>query len=202
MNLVRKRLLNSAAASLTVAIVVLIAAIAASSASGSGAKPSHQRSLTAAQMAQLTRRAERYGVLARQLIARRDTRFRVAHRVVHAGAAPDPGAMAAIRDVAIRMSSLNGVATPTGGMVFSSSHKIAETVLTGDTVMDDVPVFAVVVHGSFIGFMAHTASGAFPTGTTLTITFDANTLEVTDWSLVHIMPGNLGSLGISTALGS
>ena len=106
-----------------------------------------------------------------------------------------------MRDVTIRMSSLNGVANPSAGVVFSSLHKLAQTVLTGATVMDDQPVFSVVLHGNFIGYLAHTPTGVIPTGSVMTITFDASTLEVTDWSMQHVAPTALASLGIGTALG-
>lgn len=198
MSLVRIRPSRIASAAALVAAVGLFCAGSALSASTAGKLP-HPRSLTAVRMAQLEFRAERYGILARRLIAHRNAQFQRTHRVVRVGDAPDPGALAAIRDVTIRMASLNGVASPSGGLVFSSSHKLAQMVLSGDTVTDDGPVFSVVVRGDLVGYMAHTATGALPSGSVMTITFDANTLEVTDWSLLRTMP-SLTLLGISTAL--
>jgi hypothetical protein len=98
------------------------------------------------------------------------------------------------------MGAMNGEANPTQGLVYSGSHQFVERTLSGATVADDVPVFAVVVRGAFVGYMAHVAGGHLPRGSVLTITFDANTLEVTDWSIRGNAP-DVSRLGISVGLG-
>jgi hypothetical protein len=202
MNLICSQGVRLALAGLLITLAaLLLSAATARSAGFTGRAHLDRHSLSAVQMARLERRAKRYGMLARGAIARRNAEFRRTHSFVRAGDAPDPGALAAMRDIAITMSSLNGVASPSGGLVFSARHQMIQTTLTGDKVLDDQPAFAVVVHGNFIGYTAHTPTGVVPTGTILTITFDANTLQVTDWSLQHLFAGGLASLGISTALG-
>jgi len=188
-------------AGLLITVTALLAVGTARSAGSAGQSRTHRHSFSAANTARLSRRADHYRALARVMIARRNTAFRRTHHVVRAGDAPDPGALAAMRDVAISMSSLNGVGTPTAGLVLSADHELVQSTLTGDKVLDDLPVFAVVIHGNFIGYMAHTPTGVVPTGPILTITFDANTLEITDWSIQHLFAGSLTSLGISTSLG-
>lgn len=156
--------------------------------------------LTAVQTTRLTREAERYGRLAQRLISSRSARLRKAHRVVHAGDAPDPGALAAIKAVGLRLAALNGSTNPTGGLVYSSGHVLAQTVLTGDTVTDDRAVFSVVLHGHFVAYEVRGPHGEVPAGSILAITFDANTLEVTDWSLQSMVRGDINALGSGTPL--
>jgi hypothetical protein len=154
---------------------------------------------SAAAHAPFTRRADRFGRLAQKAIVRRQAALR-GRRVV-AGATPDPLALAAMRDVALEMSSLNGDAHPYGGEVFSSTRNFAETVISGDTVNTDQPVYVLVFHGSFVGYLASVPAGAqLPTGHVMTIVFDAQTLEVTDWGLVDQAPATV-KLGAGSPLG-
>jgi hypothetical protein len=149
--------------------------------------------------ADLVRRANDYGRLARKIVLQRQTELR--GRIPAAGAAPDPLAVAAMRDIALEMSSSNADAHPYGGRVFSSTRRVAEDVLSGDTVNTDQPTYAVVFHGNFVGYLASVPpSGQFPTGHVMTIVFDAQTLEVTDWGLVEHAPAT-EKLGAGSPLG-
>jgi hypothetical protein len=155
--------------------------------------------ISAAAHAPFVRRADRLGRLARKTIVRRQAALR--GRSVAAGPAPDPLALAAMRDVALEMSSQNGDAHPYDGEVFSSTRNLAETVISGDTVNTDQPVYAVVFHGNFVGYLASVPAGAqLPTGHVMTIVFDAQTLEVTDWGLVDRAPAT-AKLGAGNPLG-
>lgn len=196
-----RRALRVVIVAVVVAALTYIGVGSLSTAHAARASQTYGRSLSAARVASLEARAQRYGAQARHLIARRNAQSRRMHRVVRSGDAPDPGALSAMRAATTAMASLNGVATPTNGVVFSSTHDLAETILTKDTVMDSLPVFAVVIHGNFIDYQAHTPTGVIPTGSIMTVVFDANTLAITDWSLQQMIPGNLTSLGISTSLG-
>jgi hypothetical protein len=152
-----------------------------------------------AEHAAFVRRADRLGRLAHKTIVRRQAALD--GRRVAAGATPDPLALAAMRDVALEMSSLNGDAHPYGGEVFSSTRRFAETVISGDTVNTDQPAYAVVFHGNFVGYLASVPPGGqFPTGHVMTIVFDAQTLEVTDWGLVDRAPAT-AKLGAGSPLG-
>jgi len=137
--------------------------------------------------------------MAQAIVARRHSLRR--NVAVKAGAPPDALALQAIHDVAIAMSSMNGESSPSGGVVYSSSRKVVESVLSGAVVDTDQPVFAVVLHGNFVGHMAKTPLGIPPTGHVLTIDFDAATLEITDWGITPAEPAGLTTLGQPTNLG-
>jgi hypothetical protein len=149
--------------------------------------------------AALLRGAVRFRTLAHKLILRRNAALHGRHLSVAAG--PDPLALAAIRDMAIEIASLNGDANPQDGQLFSSTRKLAESVISGDIVDTDQPVYVAVFHGNFVGYMASVPnSGEFPVGNAMTVVFDANTLDVTDWGLVPNAPDTT-RLGPSTSLG-
>lgn len=147
----------------------------------------------------LANRAARYRVLAAKAIARRR---RAQHgRTVRAGAAPDPLAIIAMRDVAIELASLNGEARPTNGAVFSSTRAAVERAISDAGVNTDQPAFVAVVRGRFTAYEASVPPGSpIPTGSVMTITFDANSLEVTDWGIIPSVVNTTG-LGASTPLG-
>jgi len=114
--------------------------------------------------------------------------------------APDSLALAAIRDMAIEIASLNGEPSPTNGQVFSSTHQFAETTLLGEGVSGDEPVYAAVFHGNFVGYQASTPNGNFPKGNTMIVVFDASSLDVTDWAISPNAPDTT-KLGTATSLG-
>lgn len=105
--------------------------------------------------------------------------------------------------MAIEMASLNAVASPQDGEVFSSTHQFAVTSLMDDGApSDNQPVYAAVFHGNFVGYGASTPSGNFPVGNTMIVLFDANSLEVTDWALVPSTHTPVtANLGPATSLG-
>lgn len=157
------------------------------------------RVVSSSERAALLRKAVRFRTLAHELILRREAELH--GRRVTAASAPDPAALAAIKDMAIEFAALNGEPNPQNGLVFSSTRKFAESVVNGDIVDTDQPVYVAVFHGSFIGYMASVPdSGQFPTGNTMTVVFDANSLEVTDWGLVQTTPDTT-RLGPATPLG-
>ena len=161
--------------------------------------PKAMHTLSAHERAALLRRAVRFRTLARELILQRNTALHGRH--LSAVAAPDPVALAAIRDMAIEMASLNGDPHPQNGQVFASTRKFAEGVISGDIVDTDQPVYVAVFHGNFIGYMASVPnSGDFPLGNTMTVVFDANSLAVTDWGLVSNTPDTTW-LGQATSIG-
>jgi hypothetical protein len=187
-----------AAAGLVVAASIAVAAFASAGSNGGipGVKTPGQ--ISAAEHAALIRRAVHFRTLAHKIILRRQAALR--GRTLKAGAAPDPLALAAMRDVARSMASFNADAHPYSGQVFSSTRKFAETVISGDTVNTDQPAFVVVFHGNFLGYLASPPPGArLPTGHVMTIVFDAQTLEVTDWGLVDQTPAT-ARLGAASPL--
>jgi hypothetical protein len=106
-----------------------------------------------------------------------------------------------MRDVAIELASLNGEARPANGAVFSSTRSAVERAISDSAVNTDQPAFVAVVHGRFTAYEASVPPGSpLPTGSIMTITFDANTLEVTDWGIIPSVVNTAG-LGTSTALG-
>jgi hypothetical protein len=149
--------------------------------------------------AALVERADRFGRLAHKTIVRRQATLR--GRTLATGAAPDPLALTAMRDVALAMSSLSGDARPYGGEVFSSTRNFAENVISGDTVNTDQPAYVAVFHGDFVGYLASVPPGGhFPKGHVMMIVFDARTLEVTDWGIAHHAPST-AALGAGSPLG-
>ena len=73
--------------------------------------------------------------------------------------------------------------------------------ISGDTVNTDQPAYVAVFHGNFVGYLASVPPGGqFPTGHVMTILFDAQTLEVTDWGLVDHAPVT-AQLGAGSPLG-
>jgi hypothetical protein len=102
--------------------------------------------------------------------------------------------------MALEMASLNAEPKPTNGQVFASTRNLAQKVTSGATVNTDQPVFVAVFHGNFIGYRATTLLGEFPVGKVMTVTFDANTLAVTDRGIVPTELDTIG-LGAATPLG-
>jgi hypothetical protein len=149
--------------------------------------------------APLVGRADRFRRLAQKTIVRRQAALR--GLTLAAGAAPDPLALTAMRDVALAMSSLNGDARPHDGRAFSSTRNFAEKLISGDTVNTDQPAYVAIFRGNFVGYLASVPPGGhYPTGHVMTIVFDARTLEVTDWGLVDHVPST-AALGASSSFG-
>jgi hypothetical protein len=175
--------------------VALTSATAATSGRQARATPARTR---AGAHADLQLRAKYYaGLLRHDLLKRAKEEKRAGFRTT---AAPDPATLKVIRDISLQISSLNGDPTPQSGEVFASTRKYAETVLSGDTVDTDQPVYSVVMFGSFVGYQAKTPSNTKPTGSVLTIEIDAQTMAVTDWGIAPLAPVNLSSLGAATPL--
>jgi hypothetical protein len=103
----------------------------------------------------------------------------------------DPNVRAKLRTMALQASSSNGVSTPkTIEGVASPDHQAAEKVVSGDIVNDHVAVYVVeVTGGTFTDNAASTPPGVPPpSGSVLTLTVDAQSFRVTDFSLTDTAP--------------
>jgi hypothetical protein len=114
---------------------------------------------------------------------------------------PEGPVLAKLREVAAHVASLNGVPHPTGAIAIPSTRKAANTVDSGADVDTDQPSYLIVLHGRFVGRVAHVPPGApLPRGSVLTIVVDADTGLVTDWGISDHKP-DTSSLGKETPLG-
>ncbi len=99
-------------------------------------------------------------------------------------------------------SGQNGNAHPSNGIVVPTTRKAAEAVESGADVNTDQDSYLIVLHGQFIGYVAHVLSDApLPKGSVLTIVVDAQTNLVTDWGIGDSTP-DTSSLGPATSLGN
>jgi hypothetical protein len=89
----------------------------------------------------------------------------VAHRGLWAA---EPLTMQILRQDAVLATTAGDYLHPTNGRVFITTHRKAALVLQGAGVIDDRPVYALVI----------------PVGPgALTVIYDAKTLDVTDWGI-------------------
>ncbi|MGZ5232115.1 MAG: hypothetical protein ACXWC3_19010 [Burkholderiales bacterium] len=149
----------------------------------------------AQERATLDKTAARFRILAHTVIMRRNALARQRGDVTRL----DALAVAAVRDIAFEMAAINGEANPTRGEAFASTRGSAESVVSGDIVNTDQPVFVAVFDGNFVGYGASSPTGRLPVGNVMTITFDAKTLAVTDWGIVSVRP-DTAPLGVATPL--
>jgi len=117
-----------------------------------------------------------------------------------AGAPPDALAVQAMRAMSYEFAALNGEKAPKAGAVYASTRVAAQKAISDAIVDTDQPVFVAVFHGDFIGYQAKVPANQLPTGKVMMVTFDAETLAVTDWGLAQQDP-NTAVLGPSTSLG-
>jgi hypothetical protein len=125
------------------------------------------------------------------------------HSTRHAGPAPPTGpVLETLREVAARVASLNGDAHPTKAIAVPSTRKAANALDSGAEVDTDQLSYLIVLHGNFVGRVAHVPRGApLPRGSVLTIIVDADTGLVTDWGISDRTP-DTSSLGPETSLGN
>ncbi len=98
--------------------------------------------------------------------------------------AAEPLTLQVLRQDAVLATTAGGFLHPTDGRVFITTHRKAARVLQAAGVIDDQPVYAVVVS---------VGPGA------LTIVYDAKTLDVTDWGIRPHRP-DMRALGPGTQL--
>jgi|SRR5213593_2474503 hypothetical protein len=128
--------------------------------------------------------------------------FAVGHSGRHGPPPPTGDKLTALRAVAARVAGLNGDPHPSKAIAVPSTRKTAELVESGADVNTDQDVYLIVLHGHFVGHVAHVPPGApLPRGSVLTIVVDANTDLVTDWGISDQTP-NTSALGPETSLGS
>jgi hypothetical protein len=164
-----------------------------------GVTVAHASSSRAAER-QLVSTASAYGrralAIARHRIAVRG------HTFFPAGTPPDPLAIAAMRNAALQMALLNGEVRPFGAEAWSTTRQMAVSVASDDRVDTDQSCFVVELSGHFTAYLASTPGGAPPpTGRTMTLTFDAQTLELTDWGVRDTAPAFTQRLGGGMPLG-
>jgi hypothetical protein len=128
--------------------------------------------------------------------------FAVGHSGRHGPPPPTGDKLAALRTVAARVAGLNGDPHPSKAIAVPSTRKAAAKLQSGADVDTDQDSYLIVLHGHFVGYVAHVPRGApLPRGSVLTIVVDASTDLVTDWGISDRTP-DTSSLGPETSLGS
>lgn len=95
---------------------------------------------------------------------------------------PDPATIAALRQSALEIAKTNGEASPFGGKLVKTNRQAFVGLAGGEVPFND-EVFAVELHGNFTSNRSHPPGLPAPTGSVLTLTFDASTLELRDFVL-------------------
>ena len=114
---------------------------------------------------------------------------------------PTGPALEKLREVAAHVAALNGDPHPTKAIAVPSTRKAANAVDSGAEVDTDQLSYLIILHGNFVGHVAHPPPGApLPQGSVLTIVVDASTGLVTDWGISDRTP-DTASLGPETSLG-
>jgi hypothetical protein len=185
------------------AVAVLVTGVVAAggyaiSGLGTSVSPS-QVALSPSEQSAVEQRAAIFRTRAHELIQERSARL--GSESVQAGAPPDALAIQAMRAMAFELAALNGETHPRSGVVLASNRQNAQKAITGAGVDTDQPAFVAVFHGNFIGYAASPPPGGnLPAGKVMTITFDADTLAVTDWGIQQDVP-DTATLGPATPLG-
>ncbi len=110
----------------------------------------------------------------------------------------DPGVMANLRGIALRVSSAAGVSSPTTmRAVAASDHQAAQTILSGAIINDHAPVYVIKMTGGPFTATQHPPGAPAPQGNVLTVTVDAATYRVTDIGYVTAEP-DLSQIGALT----
>jgi hypothetical protein len=107
------------------------------------------------------------------------------------GGLGDPNVLAELRTLALQASAADGVPSPkTMIAVYSPDDEVAQKILTGDIVNDQVAVYVIeVTGGPFTCQSCSTPSGASPPqGNALTITVNAQTFQTTDFGITSNVP--------------
>jgi hypothetical protein len=99
--------------------------------------------------------------------------------------APTPTELTALRADALAFAEANGERAPDGGVFVSGKRRdVISATMGGAEVGTSQDVFVVRLHGDFVGYAAPRPAGVSPPhGHYLEIVFDAETEEMTDWSI-------------------
>jgi hypothetical protein len=117
----------------------------------------------------------------------------------------DATEVAKLRSIALGVSSIAGVSSPTSMLaVAASDHQAAEYILSGAIVYDHVPVYVIKIAGGPFTSPQHPYGVPAPQGNFLVVTLDAATHRVTDVQYVNAEPdlGRIGSGAPSVDLAS
>jgi hypothetical protein len=96
-----------------------------------------------------------------------------------------------------RVAAGNCDARPVGAKYVRTTRQAAETIASGDRVDSDTPVYLVLLRGDFVDYYAHgiyRTRDAFPRGTAITFTVDAETRKILDFGIGTRSP-HLARLG-------
>ena len=109
----------------------------------------------------------------------------------------DATEVAKLRGMALGVSSVAGVLTPTTMQVVAASdHQAAEYILSGAVINDHAPVYVIKMAGGPFTAPQHPVGVPAPQGNFLTVTLNAATLRVTDVGYVNVEP-DLSTIGTS-----
>ena len=114
----------------------------------------------------------------------------------NASRVPSPAEIQQLRADALSFAAANGENAPDGGIIVSGNRgDVVTTTMGGAQVDTNQDVFVVRLHGNFVGYEAPRPAGvAPPHGHYLEIVYDAQTKQLTDWSL-SATPQDLSHLG-------
>jgi hypothetical protein len=114
----------------------------------------------------------------------------------NASRVPSPAEIQQLRADALAFAKSNGESAPDSGVIVSGNRGDVVTATMGGARVDtNQDVFVVRLHGNFVGYEApHPAGVAPPHGHYLEIVYDAQTKQLTDWSL-SASPQDLSHLG-------
>jgi hypothetical protein len=115
---------------------------------------------------------------------------------------PTPAEIQRLEADALAFAKMNGESAPDGGVIVSGNRgEVVSATMGGAQVDTNQDVFVVRLHGSFVGYEAPRPAGvAPPHGSYLEIVYDAQTMELTDWSL-SAQPQDLTRFGESLVWG-
>lgn len=114
----------------------------------------------------------------------------------NASRVPSPAEIQQLKADAFAFAKANGENAPDGGVIVSGNRgDVVSATMGGAQVDTDQGVFVVRLHGNFVGYQAPRPAGvAPPHGNYLEIVYDAQTKQLTDWSLSG-QPQDLTRLG-------
>ncbi len=97
---------------------------------------------------------------------------------------PSASEAESLRAAAVRFAAANGDSDPSQIRLGASTRRALVALDSGVEICDDRPAYIVTLRGRFTAHRAHPPPGrAIPTGTVLTIIFDAATGRITDWGV-------------------
>jgi hypothetical protein len=119
----------------------------------------------------------------------------------NASRVPSPAEVQQLRADALAFAKANGESAPDGGVIVSGNRgDVVSTTMGGAQVDTNQDVFVVRLHGNFVGYEAPRPAGvAPPHGHYLEIVYDAQTKQLTDWS-ISAAPQDLSHLGHAVSI--